>query len=45
MVAVTWHHDNIVMNSKLVQTSPKPAKFHKLGGLQGLGEVQDKEAW
>ncbi len=39
------HHKTIAMNSKLIQTSPKPAKFRKLRGLQGLGEVRDKEAW
>ncbi len=39
------HPNTIAMNSKLIRTSPKPAKFHKLRGLQGLGEVRDKEAW
>lgn len=39
------HRDTIAMNSKLIQTSPKPIKFRKLGGLQGLGEVSDKDAW
>jgi hypothetical protein len=39
------HHNTIAMNFKLIRTSPKPAKFCKLGGLQGLGEVRHKEAW